>query len=131
MTVSGQWPGPGSSPATPRPRPQPSGVSPAVGEGRQPVVAVLPAAGDAGGDVGPASGCPGVHQEEGGHYSGWPRVNQLACTSHREGTTPWDARKLSNRDHWPGSASLDKLSAHRLSPVAILVLCSRKSPTYW
>ena len=57
-----------------------------------------------------------------GDYWGCARMNHCGWTGHRVGVRPWVATKLWNRAHWPGSANRDRLSAHRLSFVAILVL---------
>ena len=70
----------------------------------------------------PAEGRHAARPAVPGGYWGCAKVNHSGWTGHLDGVRPWEATKLWKRAHWPGSASLDRLSAQRLSPVAILVL---------
>ena len=72
---------------------------------------------------------PRLHQMN--HYSRSDTVNHSGRTSVLVGATPWSLTACQNRSDWPGCHSLDRASAYVLSPVAILLLCSLKSPENW
>ena len=92
------------------------------------------AAGDADGHgEGQGEGrLPRPHQTDStNHYSRSDTVNHSGRTSVLVGATSWSLTACQNRSDWPGCHSLDRASAYVLSPVAIRLLCSLKSPENW